>query len=1473
MAGSIINTFDKGLHQDSSFVLQPDGTYRNMKNGMLISHDGNHYSIELSEGNKVILDLPSRYHSNINNYTDKDVAPMPIGFISFLDKLVVFFTNKESNSGGYGEIGVISFTKIGNDFISTYTPYYHHPRLNLTKYHKIEGFAFRENDNIERVYWTDNFNEPRVFDIANPMFTTYIYSGGLVSGKQYMVLKGVLGYNGYYYGPSDDSSTAVEVAPYVNSNIFTANATATYSVVDGPVSVIEYYPIELLDWTPSRLLGNIGFVEYGTGSKYCGSSIYFYRLSSDDGFRTSWSYPSTPMHIGVNNETAYLGGDAYADFVGNGSSVALVNSNKSIKIKISGIDTNFDNIEVAVMEFNQKDDVPYSINLILKQPISSSEMTLEDLGQTNLGTVTINDLTLFPASILKVKTLSTNKNYNIIANIIEREEFDIDLSGVEITTFEHPLICHGDTASCGNGTQPGTPMPVVGDSPADTTIRPYARYLVSSADDTSNRVEYPVASGTYYYTGDVFVGVAGSTTATFTGTAKARPCATRKKYTPITSLNPLTTQRNDAIELKTAFWDYKDPTIASHNRGYWSNEKYRFGILFFDKKGNPFYVRNLMDSITGNDLIIPTISDKGGLIISDSYSGGVSYSLNPTGINISKLDIPKSVMNQISGFSIVRAERDVRIVTQGLVTRNIRDTTTIDIVYPEGNMDGLFVPAGRTLYDNVYCYISPDLNLVGFEPSHPVGNVGNKMEEAGWIEGVVFGTSIIKADGINRRTFSKMFTNVTSDASSPRKFNVGNLNGSGFKRFDEFGQETDFDGTTFDYENRSYLHPAAASSAFINMDCAIDGGTTGFNYQVNGCLKYVFKPDVAFKHYGTSNSYGDTSQIYNNKKILVNCLSDTDVSNQYGGISEASLANTLYMSTGHFQEVNATVIAETDNGGDICRFNNIQVFGGDCYTCLIDLGYSLWNVASYGAGDSLSYSIFFPMECNSNYNLRRGRKVSNSSAGPINVGEEVAADPVQLEDYSYNHGYTSEGIQVKYPSLPVNYRFTGKFEYRTRWTSPKYPGELIDSFRTFVVNDYRDLDGQRGEINNLKVRDSKLFFWQNHSVGYLPILERQLVGGSALGDATALGVGGVIDRFDDIDTYFGNQHQHGLIETEFGFIWFDMRRRALMVMTTGGGVQEISLAKGLQVFFNNEFNEGDIFLSDGIYNTNNNSIPEIPLLGYGIVGVYDPRYKMSYLTFKYSKDTLIDLESEIVTREAKDFTIGYSHVLNAIIGFYDFTPAIWHNHNDLVLSSNNSKNRVYYGSNMPETSFVVGDTVSINTNTIPNTNGEYVCIAPVTIDMYPPSVANKAPDYSGSIYFVKTNEQNEVYLQTFNTEYLKFYGQVYNHELEIIVNPKTELAITPQNIQVKGNSVNYTDVYCDTDAQSSSDLNIASTNRNYRFIDGAWFSSLPLPRNGRLTDYYTKIKYVYKGYISNPTVSKNVNKFVTWIKTFLIQKR
>jgi len=200
-----------------------------------------------------------------------------------------------------------------------------------------------------------------VLNVSDPIFTTYIGQSDLIVGQQYMILEGAIqhpvGLGNPIYGPG------------LVNNVFTAT-TNSYDLTSGSnptPKVIRYYPYELLAWTPDRVLGNIEFIEYGVGNVICGGKAYFYRLTTSDGSYTSpWSYGSSIVPVGTENESAFGGA-----LVGGGTQTVTRNSNKSVKIKISNIDSaRYGLIEMACVEYDQLVDVPRQITIVSRQDIT-----------------------------------------------------------------------------------------------------------------------------------------------------------------------------------------------------------------------------------------------------------------------------------------------------------------------------------------------------------------------------------------------------------------------------------------------------------------------------------------------------------------------------------------------------------------------------------------------------------------------------------------------------------------------------------------------------------------------------------------------------------------------------------------------------------------------------------------------------------------------------------------------------------------------------------------------------------------------------------------------------------------------------------------------------------------------------------------------------------------------------------------------
>ena len=63
-------------------------------------------------------------------------------------------------------------------------------------------------------------------------------------------------------------------------------------------------------------------------------------------------------------------------------------------------------------------------------------------------------------------------------------------------------------------------------------------------------------------------------------------------------------------------------------------------------------------------------------------------------------------------------------------------------------------------------------------------------------------------------------------------------------------------------------------------------------------------------------------------------------------------------------------------------------------------------------------------------------------------------------------------------------------DYRCYNSNPKTNNENIDSWTTFMPNNYIDVDTRYGEITELKSFKDKLFFWQNNAIGLLSVNER-----------------------------------------------------------------------------------------------------------------------------------------------------------------------------------------------------------------------------------------------------------------------------------------------------------------------------------------------------------------------------------------------
>jgi hypothetical protein len=1435
MAVDITNTLENGLYSDNDPSLQPKGTYLKGQNGTLTSKGNNYYSFESLDGTIFNFSLPLHIVDGPKF--------IPIGWFRLGNRLIIHSTDDSSNKGGAGEIGIVLFDNKG---FGIYEAMYYHEDLKYTKQKMISGYALEENDKYHRSYWTDNLNQPRTINTKNNvLLLTFTGTADLVVGDTYMVLTDSIGYityDGVDYGPKQ-----------IAGNIFIATSGGGTSFTPNGINkVIGYLDVAILDYTPAKAIGTIDFVQYGMdGSIFCGSKIYVYQLSTNDGYETSWSYMLNPIHVGPDSPLA-----GFQNYQGEGGSI---NSGKSVTLVINDIPTIFQKIRVAVFELNDNMDVVTNSEIFFIGDVTGTTMNVTHYGQENLLPVDIADVQIIKSIIMRAKDIATTKQRQILLNLTEREELDWEPTGVTITESPYEIAADikGITANNlefvtnVNSSAGMVPIPFV------VTIYAGRHYVVRGTAGDS--ILY---NSNTYYPGDSFVGVYGAWFFSITtGTPVVKGCIMIKNYDKFAGGSSY-----KVIDLLDEFWDYRSMASHCYLKGYWREETYRFGIVAWDKFGNPYAVRWI-----GDKTIKSQSHSSGDYKLLKEYPGYATlggedfYNLIAMGLSFDNIDIT-DIADKIAGISIVRVERDKTVFAQALLLQCVhreQGTVSVPISTCQPVYDWWVQEAtDENTVNNTWNILGPEtdfdlsqfpLPLISGDELKPVADYSPLADSLG---------NPIARVGIDQDVYSKYYIH--------NSFNFdGGTDGLGGYYPKIVLVKTVNTNASFTYNSGSYPW------TFKNYDiCTSDSlpdpiGSTGsyptlqWKGATGGKRTFVLTDTLDFynaDNSGIGTGY-DNADINTPRKLLVNYRRPKATISLYGGSSDQAKANNIYQFTGHYLKIDATVLADIDDGNGNYILNGVQVFGGDCFVNLYDRVSSQWNTDYNYNGTppseelnngTYSWGLIFPCESNINVGLRQERHMCrdglyNNTNGVLYI-DSATSRVSQDEKYIYNQSYSTENNLINYLPLPVGFQYTDKFPYMVRYSELKFLGEEIDNMRIFLINNFRNVDALHGEINNGRVgSQDRLFYWQDKGFGYLPINEREMVTG-ATGGAIQLGVGGVIDRFDTIDTYFGNQHQYGVITTNEGWVWFDFRRRAFLYAGVDGSTINVGVVRGLESFFNNAFvkaednSYGNIFFFDQ------------PLMGAGIVGVYDNKETI-FMTFKFSVNNARPVEDYV---ETTDFTVIYNTKEKKFIGTTDLNPGIVIEHNGKVYSSKESRSEI-----IASMEYYVGMTVSLNGST-------YVCIEDfITTD---PILANMRPDYAGSIYWKLTSDENQIWLHN-SGDICKFYGIVYPYELQVSVNefPDTEKAFDV--VEMYGNDTPITDVEYETSKLTASDLNISSKNKNFEYIDNSWWFNVAL-KNGkeRLLDHYMLMKVKVKNYLTDPTISLNKKKRIVYLKTIFRPK-
>ena len=1168
----IINRIANGVHLDNNEYDQPDNTMRDNRNGIIFDLVSGSYVwknlkgtlevLELSDSHDVIMRscwIRDRYFFFVLNSTDDYVQLREI----------LFNTN-----------GTVSSTVVRWQETNTV--------MKMDVHYPIRAmFGIYENDNIQRIYWSDYNNHPRCINIGS-------------------------------------SSLGSPVTP--------------------DAKFIELVP---------ELEGDYGYLKFTSeiagGSLKAGTYFFAWRLYKE-GYYTDWSYLTTPVPV-FNG----LPGSTYADYQAIEGSAPNDTTSKGLQLTLTEIDDEYEKIQVASFYCNDLNSVAEGI-IIYENLITTSTIVINYTGGENAGTVTINEIMNVTVVIEKCFDMMHVKKRHIMANLEERAELDIP-NQLEVSIIPKQYTILLDTTPYGYHS--GTPYvkELYGTKTAALEIATYKlfsqmyHYAVTEIhyhDNTNTGIT--ISAGKYFLTNNLHA------TPQITGTAKL--AIVIKKYRKGTASIPydLTDDYElDASTVENEYYNYKNPRFTEKLKGYPGGEKIRLGVMFFDKTGRPFFVRHLYNLEEHPNIISPLVIGPGDTRIPDRYSYQASfcdkevavapdYYQNTYGLinylSVSGIDVTE-FKDDIGAFAIVRCPIERVNIAYGVLGQTYEGSNDVRINKCfRGESDDI------SHFPSVYAFYCPEdiFEMTGFSIQP-----GDKLVNRYYLN-PFYGEGIPEDNGGNPLPLFQGF---------------GDESGSGiglqYHFHQKFYQQELLLPTTgngeidVEHEIIAYTKYRQGDGDEISIDPRDETKLLRYQMYYSGSpySYYTYLTNVGIVVIDIDEGAGPTYDIkgifdlaVTSPRMLI-CSVKRENSNPYGGLGDAALASSLYMSTGHFQIVDAVVLADIKNGNDYI-FNEVEIFGGDTFVCIWDFLHTQKNMSLDANQGRWDHSFQLPIETRINLDLREGNHVGRLRCYSVAGGLRWQVGEDKWEEFNYNDGYSSDNPSRLYLPLPNNFTFENIFDTRIRYSNEKTYGEYEDSYRKFSVLDHFTIETNFGPIINIRSKNDNIIYWQKNGVGYIPMGERALTSNDA-GNAVQLGVGGIFERYDNILEMIGNSNQFSLVQSDEGFTWYDGIRKLLITLGNGMKITQESIVKGL-----------DSYLISTI--PNNIDTLDNPGHDYGVLGGYDPREKMVYMTFRTN---------------GFNETIGISIKENKFVGFFDFKPRLYLSAKDYFYAVGDTFRKLY----------------------------------------------------------------------------------------------------------------------------------------------------------------------------------------------------
>jgi hypothetical protein len=294
--------------------------------------------------------------------------------------------------------------------------------------------------------------------------------------------------------------------------------------------------------------------------------------------------------------------------------------------------------------------------------------------------------------------------------------------------------------------------------------------------------------------------------------------------------------------------------------------------------------------------------------------------------------------------------------------------------------------------------------------------------------------------------------------------------------------------------------------------------------------------------------------------------------------------------------------------------NKRGIFGGDIFLARYGFASSLSPLNTEQLSNPRKAIYSHIVESSDNIALRHSES-KESDYFPNTPAREILkmagtekGDFTHQDNLKYNKNYsTPNDIKPAFP-LPVSEGEQTNFPTRTHRSAKNDTTSLIDNYRIFLANQFKDLPKNRGELWKLSSFNNLLYFHMEESL--FAAKGKQSMSMKD-GSEAFVGSGDIFQQDPDEvvqteDGFGGTQSQWASLTTRFGYFFIDRLSRKVFLMKES--LSEISNL-GLSTWF--ELNLGYALEA---YGFNPACGDDNPIIGFGLTSIWDPKHKRIILT-------------------------------------------------------------------------------------------------------------------------------------------------------------------------------------------------------------------------------------------------------------------